>query len=103
MFKDQFEQFFILLCRLLLIAAANCGGGAVLEMIAHEGPAHAAQRFLNGGDLDDDIGTIALFFDHFLETANLSLNATKTLQVGAFDIRIDGYSLARAIFYCASA
>lgn len=94
MFEDQFEQFFILLCCLLLIAAANCCGGTVLKMISHQRPADSAKRLLNGSDLNDDIGTIAFLLNHFLEAANLTLNAAKTLHVRAFDIRIDRNSLA---------
>ena len=65
-----------------------------MEMIAHQVASDAAKRLLDAGDLGDDVGAVAIFFDHFLETANLAFNAAESLEIGVLQLRIDGDGLA---------
>jgi hypothetical protein len=94
MFIDEFEELFVLIGGLLFTAAANGLSGAVVEMILHESAPDASQSFLYGGDLDDDIGAIALLFHHLLETADLPFDSAQALQVRGLDLRIDRDGLA---------
>ena len=52
--------------RSISLGEKTAGRGAVVEMIAHQVSGYAAQGFLDAGDLRDDVGTIAIVFDHFL-------------------------------------
>lgn len=72
---NEIEEFFVLVGSLLFAAAANGLIRTMVKMVAHQGPADAAKRFLDGRDLNHDVGAIALVFNHFLETANLSFDA----------------------------
>src|ERR1700737_4897033 len=63
-------------------------------MVLHQIASHAAQGFLDGSDLHDDIGAIAVFFHHFLQTAKLPLDAAQSVGVGRFDSGIHGHGFA---------
>lgn len=79
---NQSNQFVVHRGRSLGIAAADGLGGTVLEMILHQISGHAAQGFLHGGDLDDDVRAVAVILDHFLQAANLAFNSAEAFGVG---------------------
>jgi hypothetical protein len=91
---DHFQQFVVHGFGLFFLVAAQGFGGAMVHMIAHQVSGHAAKRFLNAGDLRDDVGAIAIAFDHFLQAANLTFDATEAVAIGVFELRIDASSLA---------
>jgi hypothetical protein len=62
-------------------AGADCSGRAVLQMIPHKLPAYPAQRFVYRRDLSQDVGAVAIFLDHFLETSQLPLDPAESCQV----------------------
>jgi hypothetical protein len=39
--------------------------------------------------LHDDIGTVPVFFDHLLQTANLTLDPAQPFEIGKLDLRVD--------------
>jgi hypothetical protein len=61
----------------------------VFQVIAHQLSPHPAKRFVDRGDLGEDVGTIAVLVDHLLESAKLALYATEAFEVSRFDFRID--------------
>ena len=61
----------------------------VLQVVPHQLAAHAAERFVNRGDLGEDVGAVSILLHHFLKTANLPLDAAQTIQVSRLDFRID--------------
>ena len=91
---DQFEQLVIHRLGLLLLAAAQNLRGAVVQVIAHQISRHAAQRFLHAGHLRDDVRTVAVFLNHFLQAADLPFNAAKAMPIGRFNFRIDANRFA---------
>lgn len=68
--------------------------GAVREMIAHERTGYGAQRFLRGRDLHEDVGAVAVFFNHAVDAAYLAFNAAEAAEIGGFDFRVDTDCLA---------
>lgn len=81
---DGFEQFVEHGFGFGFLAAAQRFCGAVMEVIAHEISRDASQSFLDAGDLRDDIGAVAILFNHFLEAANLAFDAPQALEVSGF-------------------
>jgi hypothetical protein len=79
---------------LLSLAAAQSFGGAVMEVIAHQVSRDTTQRFLHAGYLHDDVGAVAVVFHHFLQSADLPLDAAKAMPIDCFDFRIDSGSFA---------
>ncbi len=71
-------------------AIADRHGGAVLQVIAHQQTADAAQRFLHRGDLYQDVGAVALLLDHRFEAAYLAGDAAQPTDGGAFQLGVDG-------------
>ena len=63
---------------------------AVVQVVFHQVPGHAAQRFLCRGDLPDDVGAVAIFLDHLLKAADLPLNPAQPLPVAFLQDRVDG-------------
>jgi hypothetical protein len=92
---DSFEQFVEHGFGFGFLSAAQSFGGAVVEVIAHEISGDAAQSFLDAGDLGDDVGAVAIFFDHFVEAANLAFDAAQALEVSGFQLRVDADCFAR--------
>jgi hypothetical protein len=76
---------------------------AVLEMIAKESTANATQGLLYRRDLHEDVGTIAIGFDHLLQPAHLTLDATKAVQVLSLEVFVNGDGLAASGVQSASA
>ncbi len=66
----------------------------MMQMIAHQVSRYAAERFLDTGYLGDDVGAVAIVFDHLLQTADLTFDSAETVAVGFFQFRIDRYCLA---------
>ena len=62
----------------------------MLQVIAQQLPPDPAQRFLDRRDLRDDVGAVAILLHHFLQAADLSLDAAQPLHVRVLDRRIDG-------------
>jgi hypothetical protein len=88
MLVNQFQQFAIHRFRFLLVSAAQRFRGAMVQVVAHQVSRHAAQRFLDAGDLRDDVRTVAVLFHHFLQAADLSLNSAQAVAVGFLDFRV---------------
>src|SRR5579863_469290 len=89
MFVDGFEQLVVDRFRFGVVARAEGFGRAMAEVIFHEGAGDAAEGFLDGGDLGDDVGAVAILFDHLLEAADLAFDAAEAIEVGFFDLRFD--------------
>jgi len=69
--------------------------GAVPEVIEKKRFAYASQGFADGRDLDEDVGAVALFLDHFLQATDLTFDSFEALEIGGSNIRIDGYRFTR--------
>src|SRR3989442_6285188 len=67
----------------------------MLEVVPHQLAADGAQRFMDRGDLYEDVCTITLILDHFLESAHLPFDASKPFEVSRLDVRIDGDRIPR--------
>lgn len=67
---------------------------AMMQVIPHELARHAPQRLLHGRDLHDNVGAIAILFDHLVQAADLPFDPAKPLQVGGLDRRIDASRLS---------
>ena len=93
---NQFQQLVIHRLSFLFLAAAQGFRGAMVQVIAHEVARHAAQRFLHAGDLRDDVRAVAVVFHHFLQAADLALDAAQAVAVRCFDFGIDANGLASA-------
>src|SRR5271168_2899579 len=91
---NQFQQFFIHSLRLLLLSAAQRLRRAMMQVVFHQIPRHPAQRFLHRSDLRDDVRTVAVFLDHFLQAAHLPLDAPQPLAVRFLQFRVDAGGLA---------
>ena len=91
---NRFEQFVEHCFRFCFLAAAQRFSGAVTQVIAHQVAGDTAERFLDAGDLRDDVGTVAIFFDHFLEAANLAFDAAEAFEIRILKLRIDTDSFA---------
>ena len=61
----------------------------MMQVIAHQVACYTAEYFLDAGDLRDDVGAVAIVFDHFLQTADLAFNATKAIAIRLFEVGID--------------
>jgi hypothetical protein len=91
---DGFQQLIEHCFGFGFLSATQRFGGAVMQVIAHEISCDASQSFLHAGDLGDDVGAVAIFFDHFLQAANLAFDAAQTLEVSGFQLRIDADGFA---------
>ena len=68
-----------------------------MKVILHKIAGHAAQRFLHGSDLHDDVRAVAIVCHHFLQAAYLTFDAAETLLIALFERWIDGNGfMARA-------
>jgi len=71
---DELQELVIHSFRFFFFSAPQCFRGAMLQMVAHQIPRDPSQRLLHRGDLGDDVGAIAILFDHLLESADLALD-----------------------------
>src|SRR5260221_5628696 len=74
----------------------------MVQVIAHEVARDAEQRFLQAGDLRDDVRAIAIVFHHFLEAADLAFDATQAMAIGRLDFRVNSDRLAGVGVACTS-
>jgi len=65
-----------------------------MQVISQQSFSYSAQCLLHGGDLNHNVRAVPLFFDHFLQPADLPFNPAKPFQIGALDLRIDTCSFA---------
>jgi len=86
---DHFQQLVVHSFGFFFFVAAHGFRGAVVQMIAHQVSGDAAQGFLDAGDLGDDVGAVAVVFDHFLEAADLAFDAAQAVAIGFLELRID--------------
>ena len=70
-------------------AGPDSAGRAVFQVVPHQLTADAAERFVDRGDLGENVGAVSILFDHLLKTAQLPLDATQALQVSRLHFRID--------------
>ena len=77
------------------IGSPDRRGDALLQVVPHELLADAPQRFMHGGDLNEHIGAIPILLNHFLEAANLTLDAPKPGEVALLCLRIYAVSFTR--------
>lgn len=73
----------------VFVARSDRVGCAMFEVIAHELARHAPQRLVYRRHLREDVGTIAILFDHLLEAAHLPFDPPQSLEIAAFDVRVD--------------
>ena len=85
MLINQFEQFLVHGVR-LIGSFHHRMSNTVPKVIPHQFPSDGAQGFLGGGDLDHDVGTIAVFLHHLLKTSNLTFESPQPAQVGRFPL-----------------
>jgi hypothetical protein len=91
---DHFEQLVVHRFGFFFFVAAHGFGGAVVQMIAHQVSGDAAKGFLDAGDLGDDVGAVAVVFDHFLEASDLAFDAAEAVAIGFLELRIDACGFA---------
>lgn len=75
MLVNQFQQFLIHCGILGRASAGKRFSGAMLEMVLHQIARHAAQGFVHGSNLRDDVSAIAIVVYHFLQPADLAFDA----------------------------
>jgi hypothetical protein len=92
---NQFKQFVVHGFRLHLFSALQRFGSAMVEVILHQVARHTAQGFLHGSHLRNDVGAIAVFFDHFLQAADLSLDAAQALPIRVFQFGVHARGFSR--------
>lgn len=101
-FVDEVEEL-VVHCLLLFWRACTDGlRGAVGEVVAHERARDGAQGLLHGRDLCDDVGAVAVVFDHAVEAADLTFYETKTAEIRGLDFGIDSRGFAFKDFMSAT-
>src|SRR6266550_5021935 len=78
---DQFEQLVVHGLCLRVLSTLQRLGRATMEVILHQVARHAAQRLLHRSHLGDDVRAVAVFFHHFLQAADLPLDAAQALLI----------------------
>src|SRR5215469_18441956 len=63
-------------------------------MVFHQIAGQAPERFLHRSNLDDNVGAIALLFDHTLEPTNLTFNPPQSLQICGLKFWVDSGGFA---------
>ena len=76
-------------------AGPDRAGRAVFQVVPHQLTADAAERFVDRGDLREDVSAVSILFDHLLKTAQLTLDAAQALQVSRLHFRIDSDGFPR--------
>jgi len=64
-------------------------GRAVLQVVPNELPAHRPQRLMDGGDLCEDVGTVAILLHQSLQPPDLALDPPKAAEVPCSGLQID--------------
>ncbi len=81
---DHFQEFVVHGFGFFFFVAAEGFCRAMVQVIAHQVSGYATEGFLDAGDLDDDVGAVAVVFDHFLKAADLAFDAAKAVAIGFF-------------------
>jgi len=76
------QELLDLLSGLGLVPRRDCAGDAVLDVLVEDLERERFERRIDGGDLSQDLDAIAIFFEHPLDSAHLSLDAMKPLDEG---------------------
>jgi hypothetical protein len=71
-------------------------GRAMLLVVPHQLAAHATKRFVDGGDLREDVGAVPVVIDHLLKSAHLTFDAAQSLEIPGLHIRVDCDCFSRA-------
>lgn len=69
-----------------LVAARDRVLDAMRDVILQHFFLNPAQRRAHGGDLRDDIDTVAIFIDHAREPAHLAFDPVETFLAGRLDV-----------------
>ncbi len=88
---DQAKQLVIHGVGLGLLRRAQRLRRTLVQMIFHQVARHAAQGLLRRSNLHDDIGAVAVVFQHLLQPANLTFNAAQAFLIAEFQLWIDGH------------
>ena len=64
------------------------------EMVAHQLTADRTQRLLHRRELRDDVGAVAVLFNHPLQSSHLPFDAAETRQVAGLDVTVHGNRLS---------
>lgn len=62
--------------------------GTMGKVVSHDFAAHPAECLLDGGNLDEDVGTVTPLLDHSLHTTHLAFDSLQALDIGLLDRRI---------------
>src|SRR5215510_10874362 len=61
----------------------------MLEMVAHQLVGNGSQGLVDRRNLCEDVCTITVILDHFLEAPHLALDASQAFQVALLEIGVD--------------
>jgi hypothetical protein len=61
------------------------------QVVFQQSARHLSQRLMDGGDLDENVCAITIFFNHSLKSSNLAFDAAEAIEIGGFDLRIDSH------------
>ena len=87
---NQAKQFVVHRVGFFFFRRAQRFGRAKMQMVFHQIPRHAAQRFLHRSDLHNDVRAVAIFGHHFLQSAHLPFNSPQAFVITLFQFGIDG-------------
>src|SRR5256885_9173335 len=73
-----------------------------MQVVLHQVAGDTPQRFLDGSNLGNDVGAIAVLLDHFLQAAHLALDAAEAVLIGLLQTGIDSHGFAPPRVRCAS-
>jgi hypothetical protein len=90
---EEFNKFVELLVRLFGIAGLDGVGDAMVQVIAQQNLADATQSLLDGGNLGEDVGAVAVLPDHALEAADLAFNPAQALDQGCLHFGVSVHEL----------
>ena len=61
------------------------------QVILKQTARYFAQGLMYGGNLNENVGAIPIFFNHSLKSSNLAFDTAKAIEIGGFDLGIDGH------------
>src|SRR6185437_251860 len=105
MLIDQVEKLFVHVGSLLFVAAPDRLRRTMMQVVSEQRLPYPAQRFLHRGDLNHDIGAVAVFLDHLLKPANLAFDSSQAFQIRGLDLCIDtcGFTACSGLLHQISA
>jgi len=92
MASEEVDQLAIHSVRLLR-RVLNGVRGAMAQMVLEQPAGDLAKRLVHGGNLDENVGAITIFFNHSLKSADLSFDASQAVEIGGLDLWIHGYGM----------